>query len=103
MATDTKKGRFHNTINQHAMHRRKEVLKLPGYVSCDPLTMAVALDSAVAMETTRKYCTVELNGCLTRGQMVVDWNSVLGKPPNVEIVMKVDLVRVKQYYEGMLK
>ena len=73
------------------------------YHSCDPAAMAVAIDNTVALETNRKYCTVELSGTLTRGQMVVDWNGRLNKEPNVYIVTRVNLETVKRFYEEMLQ
>lgn len=79
------------------------MLKLPAYISCDPAAMAVALDPSIILEQEEQYCTVELHGELTRGQMVVDWNKLLNKDPNVGIVNKVDLEKLKLLYENMLK
>ncbi|XP_033731624.1 pyrimidine-specific ribonucleoside hydrolase RihA-like isoform X1 [Pecten maximus] len=44
----------------------------------------------VVMETKHVYATVELDGKFTYGQMVVDWNNVLKKNPNLTIVTKID-------------
>lgn len=78
-------------------------MKLPNFYVCDPVAMAIAVDNSVLMETDRKYCAVELRGELTRGQMVVDWNGILKKEPNVDIITKVDLSIIKTFYEEMLK
>ena len=104
MDVDTKKGHFHHKICEYTRKRRKEVLKLAKYISCDPIAMAVALDEP-GMVTSRdtQYCTVELHGELTRGQMVVDWNQLLKRDPNVDIITGVNLDRLQQLYEESLK
>ena len=78
-------------------------MKLPNFYACDPVAMAIAIDNSVLKKMDRKYCAVELRGELTRGQMVVDWNGVLRKEPNVGIITKVDLSIIKTFYEEMLK
>ena len=45
---------------------------------------------------------MELQGKYTRAQMVVDWIQHLGIEPNVEIITKVDIERVKKLYAKML-
>jgi inosine-uridine nucleoside N-ribohydrolase len=72
--------------------------KWPKYVPCDEIAVAVALQDEVAKESTCVYATVELAGRHTWGQMVVDWNGVLNKAPNVTIVTKLDADR----YETLL-
>jgi inosine/uridine nucleosidase len=37
--------------------------------------------------------TVELAGRHTRGQTTVDWFNLGGEPPNVEVVLEVDVDR----------
>jgi inosine-uridine nucleoside N-ribohydrolase len=44
------------------------------------------------------YCTVELNGSLTRGMMVVDKGKVVNKPPNAAVITEID----RDLYESML-
>ena len=46
---------------------------------------------------------MELQGQLTRGQMVVDWRGKFGKEPNVDIVTKIDIEKVKKLYVKMLE
>ena len=103
MAVDTPKGKFHKAINEYSANRKLNVMKLPNFYACDPVALIIGIDSSVLVETDLKYCAVELKGELTRGQMVVDWNGFLKKESNVEIIKKVDLSRVKSYFEHMLQ
>ncbi|XP_060069868.1 nucleoside hydrolase-like [Ylistrum balloti] len=61
------------------------------YSPADEFLAACMVDpSHVVMETKRVYATVELGGKFTYGQMVVDWNKVLKRDPNLTIVTKID-------------
>lgn len=77
-------------------------MKLPHFYSCDPFAMAMAVNPLCIVNFQKLYCSVELKGELTRGQMVVDWHKALGKEPNVELIVKLDLDTIKGYYEKML-
>ena len=64
--------------------------------------MACVLDGSAAVEVEAKFCSVELHGQATRGQMVVDWDSRVGNPPNVNVVKKVDADDVMRFFGHML-
>ena len=98
----TPKGLFHKKIQEHSTKRKVEVLKMENYYSCDPAAMMVALDPSSVLESTTCFCSVELQGTFTRGQMVVDWRGVTKKRQNVEIILKVDAKKVMKRYEDML-
>ncbi|XP_063423554.1 nucleoside hydrolase-like isoform X1 [Mytilus trossulus] len=66
------------------------------YEMADQFLMAIALDENIIMESKTVYADVELKGEVTRAQMVVDWNKMLGKEPNVKIVTKFDRDRAEQ-------
>ena len=53
------------------------------------MLMAVAIDEGIVTSSRHVFCTVELYGKYTRGQMVVDWDGCLGQKPNVYVVMDV--------------
>ena len=99
---DTQRAQFHTTMNAKIVRRRKTEWKAKFYFTCDPLAMAVAIDPTTAVDTDTKYCTVELHGQATRGQMVVDWMGKMGKSPNVNIVTKVDADKTMRFFENML-
>ncbi|MCS6907531.1 MAG: nucleoside hydrolase, partial [Anaerolineales bacterium] len=87
---------FRRTIRQ----RLEQQLPLYNAVNePDPLAMAVAIDESLVLRSAKKAVTVECFGSLTRGQSIVDWNDILGKEPNAEIVLEVDHRR----YVEMLK
>lgn len=87
---------FRRTIQQ----RMAEQLPLYGGVNePDPLAMAIAIDESLIQKSERKAVSVECQGSLTRGQSIVDWHGILGKSPNVEIVLEIDQRR----YIEMLK
>jgi purine nucleosidase len=62
--------------------------KLPGFDLADPITMAVALDSATVVEKKRLFVDVETGGNLCQGQTVVDHLAITGKKPNCDVVLK---------------
>ncbi|XP_033731626.1 pyrimidine-specific ribonucleoside hydrolase RihA-like isoform X2 [Pecten maximus] len=63
------------------------------------LAACMLCPSEVVLETKHVYATVELGGKFTYGQMVVDWNKVLKKNPNLTIVTKIDK---KAFYTVLL-
>ncbi len=64
-----------------------------GVIAADALAMAVALDPDCVLASESHHVGVELDGTLTRGATVVDWESRLGRPANARIVMDVDQTR----------
>ncbi|GFH07110.1 nucleoside hydrolase [Haematococcus lacustris] len=88
-------------ISAHCIRSAKANIETgtSGWVTADPLAVAVALRPAIVQASKQVYCDVEVAGSpLTRGMAVYDWNSQLGQPANVELVQKVDV----KAYEAML-
>ena len=75
---------------------------MENYYSCDPTAMVVALDPTAVVKSETHYCSVELQGNYTRGQMVVDWRGISKRTPNVQIITDVDIQKIMKYYEAML-
>lgn len=100
--TDTPKGRFQKAIVQLAVHRQRDVAKMPIYRSCDLNAMLTVIDPTVITETEDVFATVELHGKYTRGMMVVDWRGRLGNKPNVTLVKAIDTSKARPYFESML-
>lgn len=71
----------------------KENTLLAGFDLPDPITMAVALDPAVATKTCRLFVAVETGGVWSRGQTVVDHLGVTGRKPNVAVVTEASRER----------
>lgn len=78
---------FRRTIRNRFVERAPgaQVLSVP-----DPLAMAVALEPGIILRSENRYVEIELSGQMTRGQTVVDWYHLTGKPANVEIVYEID-------------
>lgn len=62
------------------------ITKLEGFDLPDPITMAFALDPAVATTVVPAYVDVETTGRLCRGQTVIDYLGFAGKPFNALVV-----------------
>jgi purine nucleosidase len=56
----------------------------------DPLAVALALEPEIARQDEHKFVSIELAGRATRGQSVVDWTGMNGRPPNTHLVGEVD-------------
>jgi purine nucleosidase len=56
----------------------------------DPLALAVALEPEIVRRAETRYVEIELAGRFTRGQTVVDWYDLTGRPPNANLVLEVD-------------
>jgi inosine/uridine nucleosidase len=58
----------------------------------DPITVAMLIDRGVAT-VTRAHVDVETKGEYTSGATCVDLHNMLGKEPNVDVAMKLDVDR----------
>ena len=99
--TDTERGRFHKAITAKAIARTRP-LNPGGFWTCDPLAMLVAVDDSVILESSTKFCTVELRGDHTRGMLCVDWRNKLNREPNVQIVTKVNMDKFYERFKAMV-
>lgn len=73
-----------------------------GFLLPDPLAMAIALEPGLIEQYESYYVTVELGGLHTRGQTVIDRSGTLKRPPNVQIVTRVNMGGVYAMYEQAL-
>ncbi|EDO33492.1 predicted protein, partial [Nematostella vectensis] len=89
-AVNTTKGRFIYNITRHTFENGGP------YITCDPFTVAVVARPDIITKSKMVYLTVELDGRITRGQVVVDWRGVMGKPPNVLLIENVDMSKFKR-------
>lgn len=65
-----------------------------GYRSCDGYAMCIVIDRSVVKSAEPVFTAVELNGQMTRGQMVVDWDGRLQQPCNALVVKELDIDKV---------
>ena len=64
-----------------------------GMIAADALAMAVALDPDLIVRAETHHVGIELDGTLTRGATVVDWDDRFARPANARIVLEVDPAR----------
>ena len=65
----------------------------PRLMVADALALAVALEPDMVRVAEDRHVAIEMNGALTRGATVVDWDKRLGNRPNARIVMDIDQSR----------
>ena len=92
LAKGDARARFHDAISRKTRAFNR-VRGRPGVVAADALAMAVALDPAIVTKAETRHVGIEMDGTLTRGATVVDWEGRLGTAPNARIVMAVDQAR----------
>ena len=89
-AIDSVHGRFFRAISRATAERLQSVYARPAYLLPDPLAMAVTLRPHLIQQSSQHFVTVELQGAHTRGQTVIDYTGITGRPPNVRIVQALD-------------
>ncbi|XP_067888893.1 nucleoside hydrolase-like [Heterodontus francisci] len=105
----TQKACFMKKITAHTekfskgMQGSRELYFGPGFVSCDSFAMAAAIDESVVTEYIRYGVSVELQGSLTRGMMIVDTLNLLQKQNQAFIMIKCDIEKIKQLMMSALK
>ncbi len=66
------------------------------WLSADALAMAQALEPQGALESARRAVAIELDGTLTRGATVVDWDSRSGRPAGADLLLRYDRSRFER-------
>ena len=99
----TRKSDFFTAISAHV---NQFVIDHRGRTTqyfADPVAMAVALEPDIVTSYEDRYVAVELNGRLTRGQTMVDWEDRLGHAPNTRIVTALHGSRLFELAEQALR
>lgn len=89
-------GEFAMAIQRKLWDFCRDITKLEGIDMPDPITMAVAIDPAVAQEAVDRYVAVETKGEHTFGCTLVDHLGVTGKDPNTRVVVTADRERFRE-------
>lgn len=97
LAAGDARARFYDAISRKIRVFMRERGR-PGLVLADALAMAVVLEPDCVRRAEHRHVAVELDGGLTRGATVVDWDGRNGKPANARIVLDIDLPR----FEAMI-
>lgn len=92
LGADNQQARFFAAISRktRAWSRARGRPKL---VVADALALAVALQPHIVTRAEERHVAIELDGALTRGMTVVDWENRRGGAPNARIVLDVDQAR----------
>lgn len=86
------RAQFYASITQKTRAWSRERGR-PKLLIADALAMAVALEPDIVLREEERHVAVELDGRLTRGATVVDWENRLGQRANARIVLDVDQSR----------
>jgi purine nucleosidase len=92
----TKYADFALDCNKSALKASRDFNRERGLTLPDPVTMSIAIDSAVCTLLDHHYVDVETESELTRGMTVVDQLRVTKNPPNMEVCWKIDPKRWKE-------
>ncbi|MCX6078310.1 MAG: nucleoside hydrolase [Chloroflexi bacterium] len=95
-AFNTPYADFSIDINATATAINREMYGEPGMTLPDPITMAIAIDPAVAIRSAKYFVDIETQSELTRGATVVDELNVTHQAPNAEVCWEIDIPRWKE-------
>ena len=101
LSVGTQKVKFVEQIEKVMVTQMKHQ-NLPVFWLWDQLAMAAAISDTVVTCHRDVYASVEINGGLTRGQVVIDWHKREAKPPNLRLIQEVDVeLYNKLVYQGV--
>jgi purine nucleosidase len=105
-AMKTRLSEFYFAVNRAAwsfMRNGVEGHSIDGISHPDALTIAMAIDSEVIVETKRCFVDVEHRSEITNGYSLVDLHGVLRKAPNADVVTAADKGRFRVMLEQLLR
>ena len=92
LAADDARARFFAAISRKTRDWTRRRSR-PRLLVADALAMAVALQPDIVTRAEQHHVAIELDGTLTRGATVVDWEDRMGVAANATIVLEVDQAR----------
>lgn len=92
LAADNPRTRFYAAISRRTQEWTRARGR-PRLMVADALAIAVALMPEIVTRSEQRHVAIELDGTLTRGATVVDWEDRFGNPANARIVIDVDHAR----------
>jgi purine nucleosidase len=101
LAADNPRARFFAAISRKTRAWTRARGR-PRVFIADALAMAVALQPDIVTRAEERHIAIELDGTLTRGATVVDWDARNGRAANVRIVLEVDQARFEALVESAL-
>jgi len=101
LEADDERARFYASISRRTREWTRERGR-PRMLAADALAMAVALEPGIVTHWEERHVEIELDGRLTRGATVVDWEGRSGKPANARIALAVDQSRFESLVSAAL-
>ncbi|XP_072268036.1 inosine-uridine preferring nucleoside hydrolase-like [Pyxicephalus adspersus] len=109
LSKNTQKANFMRKISAHSdayterCTGKSGQVWTEGFVPCDSYAMAAAIDESFVTDFIHCAVSVELNGTLTRGMMILDLQETLKKKHKVFIMTKCDTEKLKCLLKEALK
>jgi purine nucleosidase len=101
LAAGDHRARFYDGISRFT-RQWSEGKRGDHWHSADALAMAAALQPDGVARAEARYLAVELEGRLSRGATLVDWQQRTGRPANARIVMAYDQARFEAQIRAAL-
>jgi purine nucleosidase len=101
LAAGDHRARFYDGISRFT-RQWSEGKRGDHWHSADALAMAAALQPDGVARAEARYLAVELEGRLSRGATLVDWQQRTGRPANARIVMDYDQARFEAQIRAAL-
>ncbi|ESO97843.1 hypothetical protein LOTGIDRAFT_103620 [Lottia gigantea] len=104
VSSSSKNMEFFKKVSSNEFKHRDKWAKLglDDFRSCDWIAMMVLFDSSVCLEYKEVYASVETQGRLTRGSVVIDWLNLQSEKPNVRLAMKLNKEKIFQIMKEFL-
>lgn len=101
LEADTPQARFYKAISQQTRDwtRARDALQ---WHCADPLAIAVAIEPDRVSGWQQRAVAIELDGSLTRGATIVDWQQRSGEPERARIAKAFELERFHELLEATL-
>lgn len=101
LSAETARARFYASITRKTRDWTRAQGR-PKMLIADALAMAIALQPDIVKHSEERHVGIEIDGRLTRGATVVDWDNRLGKPANAQIALDVDHARFEDFIGSAL-
>ena len=101
LRADTAQARFYDAISKQTRQWSRPHHG-ENWHSADPLAIAVAVAPEGILDVQSRPVAIELDGGLTRGATIVDWQRRSGQPDNANIVRRYDQAKFEAMLEAAL-
>lgn len=81
----------------------KQLTGKEGLILPDLVAAAAAFKPEIIREKRKVFAAVETGGHYSRGLTAVDYWSTTGEKPNVDLILKVDVGQLKEFFQKVLK